>query len=149
VSFDGACHQLLVYPWETRTPFLEDTDFVSTAVNWPRVSESAVVQNKQELALVLGLVRLITSECYPSSSVLPLAYRKIALPIFDGGFQLQYSRTVVLNLFWPTDDLLKKYPMDHFDMMTNHEQQIENIAHRSENSRACSILVRNEGPVDH
>jgi len=29
--------------------------------------------------------------------------------------------------------------MDHFYILTSHEQQVENIAHRSVNSRACSV----------
>jgi len=36
---------------------------------------------------------------------------------------------VLLNLFWSMDHLLQKYPMDHFAMLTAHEQLVETVLH--------------------
>jgi len=35
--------------------------------------------------------------------------------------------SMVLNLFCPTDHLFKKYSMDHFSMLTSHEQLVNNV----------------------
>ena len=46
--------------------------------------------------------------------------------------------------FLAMDHLFKKYPMDHFAMLTPHRQLIETVAQRSVNSSACSIPVHNK-----
>jgi len=48
-------------------------------------------------------------------------------------------RPYVLNPFWPMDNLLKKYSMDNFAMLTPHEQPVETVLHIGQ--WACPILV--------
>jgi len=62
----------------------------------------------------------------------------------------KYCLHQCINLFWPVDHLFKKIsdgPLYHGDI--SWTTSLNCIAHRSMNSRACSILVLNKNNVDH
>jgi len=47
-------------------------------------------------------------------------------------------------------DHLKKYPMDHFDMLTPHEQLVETVLHISERNGNFNLRIYGTlcGPVE-